>query len=598
MLGVRSALSKRHVLEGLDPGWVQLVKFHHGALALAEYAGAVAELRMARFGRDSAWRMMANLGALDEIRHTQIPLLLGHDMLSFDGNFDWTHKAYHTNEWVMIAARHLFDDMFLAADAIDVAIQLNFVFETGFSNLQFMAMAAMADAADHHLFEKALASIQTDEARHAQIGHPVLRTLLENGAAERAQYLVDKMWWRCWRLMLALTGTAMEYLTPLDARTQSFKEFMEEWVVDQFMKNLAEFQLERPWFWDLFVEEMEYAHHSLQLGLYAYRTTLWFDVAMPDAREREWLSDKYPGWNDTFGLHWDRLEHRWATGGEAGTLASALPALCNLCQLPTLFVRPGGPAPRDLRVGPAAPGSVVGHHGVLARPQPRPHLVADVQDGAVRHGGAHARPARQAQDVAPGRSLELAGDDRRRRPAAAVHTVDGDVVRADDDQRSVGDHGIAGERPELRVPAVDGEERGVAHEPGDEAVGRTVVHVVGAAVLLDPPSPHDGHAIADRQRLGLVVGHEQRRRARWRAGCRRCRRAAGSAGWGRGWRTARRAARAAARAPAPGPGRRAGARRRTARAGSGRRARRARSRRASGRTARRGRTAASRAART
>jgi toluene monooxygenase system protein A len=133
----------------------------------------------------------------------------------------------------------------------------------------------------------------------------------------------------------------MEYLTPLDARTQSFKEFMEEWVVDQFMKNLAEFELERPWFWDLFVEEMEYAHHSFQLGLYAYRTTLWFDVAMPDAREREWLSDKYPGWNDTFGPHWDRLEHRWATDGEAGTLAYALPALCNLCQLPTLFVRPG-----------------------------------------------------------------------------------------------------------------------------------------------------------------------------------------------------------------------------------------------------------------
>ena len=28
VLGVRSALSKLHVLEGLDPGWVQLVKFH------------------------------------------------------------------------------------------------------------------------------------------------------------------------------------------------------------------------------------------------------------------------------------------------------------------------------------------------------------------------------------------------------------------------------------------------------------------------------------------------------------------------------------------------------------------------------------------
>jgi toluene monooxygenase system protein A len=341
VIGVRSALSKGHINESLDPGWVQLVKFHNGALALAEYAGAVAELRMARFGRDSAWRTMATLGALDEIRHTQIPLLLGHDLLSFDGNFDWTHKAYHTDEWVIIAARHVFDDMFLAADAIDVAIQLNFVFETGFSNLQFMAMAAMADGAHHHLFEKALASIQTDEARHAQIGHPVVRTLIANGAKERAQYLVDKMWWRCWRLLIALTGTSMEYLTPLEARTRSFKEFMNEWVVEQFMKNLAEFELERPWFWDLFVEELDSAHHSFQLGFYAYRTTLWFDVAAPDGREREWLCGKYPEWNDTFGPLWDGIERRWETEGESGTLAYALPALCNLCQLPTLFVRPG-----------------------------------------------------------------------------------------------------------------------------------------------------------------------------------------------------------------------------------------------------------------
>ncbi|HVM64508.1 MAG TPA: toluene monooxygenase, partial [Acidimicrobiales bacterium] len=230
VMGVRSVLSKDRLLGALDPGWLQLVKYHNGALALAEYAGAVAELRMARFGRDSAWRMMATLGALDEVRHTQIPLLLGHDLLRVDGNFDWTQRAYHTNEWVMVAARHLFDDMFLAADAIEVAVQLNFVFETGFSNLQFLALAAMADGADDHLFEKALASIQTDEARHAQIGHPVLRTLLDNGERERAQYLVDKMWWRCWRLLIALTGTAMEYLTPLRARTRSFRQFIEEWV--------------------------------------------------------------------------------------------------------------------------------------------------------------------------------------------------------------------------------------------------------------------------------------------------------------------------------------------------------------------------------
>ena len=341
LMGARSALSKVSIVERLDPGWIQLVKFHQGTFALAEYAAVVAEQRMARFGRDSAWRTMATLGALDETRHGQIPLLMGHDMLPFDGNFDWTHKAYHTNEWLIIAARHLFDDMFLATNAVDLAIQLNFVLETGFTNIQFMAMAALADRASHHLFEKALASIQTDEARHGQIGHPVLRTLIDNGAKEHAQYLVDKMWWRCWRLFLALTGSSMDYHVPLSARGRSYKEFMQEWIIEQFTKNLAEFSLARPWFWDLFIEELDYAQHSFQLGLYTYRTTLWFDVAMPNADERRWLSEKYPDWNKIYGPIWDTLERRWQQEGEGSTLAYTLPALCNLCQLPTLFVRPG-----------------------------------------------------------------------------------------------------------------------------------------------------------------------------------------------------------------------------------------------------------------
>jgi toluene monooxygenase system protein A len=341
VMGVRSVLTKAHVSQELDPGWLQLLKFHYALFSLAEYAAVPAESRMARFGRDSAWRTMATLGALDEIRHTQIPLLFGHDLLRLDGNFDWTHRAYHTSEWLVIAARHLFDDMILAADAIEVAVSLNFVFETGFTNLQFMAMAAMADGAHDHLFEKALTSIQTDEARHAQIGHPVLRTLIDNGAGQRAQYLVDKMWWRSWRLLIALTGTAMEYLTPVAARARSFRQFMEEWIIDQFMKNLAEFGLERPWFWELFLEELDYAHHSLQLGLYAYRTTLWFDVATPDEHERAWLASAYPQWEKTFGPLWDDVNRTWETMGEPATLAYALPAVCNLCQLPTVFVRPG-----------------------------------------------------------------------------------------------------------------------------------------------------------------------------------------------------------------------------------------------------------------
>lgn len=340
VLAVRDALSKAKITERLDPSWMQLAKFHNGAIALGEYAACIGELRMARFGRDSAWRAMANLGALDEIRHCQIPLILSHDLLKFDPNFDWAHKGYHTNEWAMIAARHLFDDMFTAASATDTALQLTFVFETGFTNLQFIAMAAMADGADDHVFEKALASIQTDESRHAQQGHPVLRAVLEAGGKEEAQYLLDKMWWRSYRLFLALTGTSMDYLTPVGARKASFKEFMIEWIMDQFVKNLEEFGLELPWFWDQFVEELDYSHHSFQLGLYQYRQTLWIDEPMPSPEDRAWLKEKYPTWEATFEPIWDRIEETWQERGVNGTLPYTLPSLCNLCQLPTAFMGP------------------------------------------------------------------------------------------------------------------------------------------------------------------------------------------------------------------------------------------------------------------
>jgi toluene monooxygenase system protein A len=341
VVAVRDVLNKTQIHEHLDPAWVQLVKFHQGVFTLAEYAAVAAELRMCRFGRDSAWRIMANLGALDEIRHSQIPLIIGHDLLQTDDNFDWTLKTLHTNNLLSIASRHFFDDAFAAADAIEIALQLNFVLETGFTNLQFMALAAMADGADDHLFEKALASIQTDEARHAQIGHPVVRALIRHHGKEYTQYLLDKMWWRSWRILIATTGTAMEYLTPVEARIRSFKEFVEEWVVQQFMRNLEEFGLDQPWFWDLFLAELNDAHHSLQLAFYSYRTMLWFDEPTPSERERSWLSQKYPNWATTYQPIWDRIEDGWENYGEASSVAYTLPALCNLCQLPTVFAGPG-----------------------------------------------------------------------------------------------------------------------------------------------------------------------------------------------------------------------------------------------------------------
>ena len=54
-----------------------------------------------------------------------------------------------------------------------------------------------------------------------------------------------------------MTGMTMDYLTAADQRSGSFKEFMEEWIVDQSFRTLDEFGLKKPWYWDIFLDELE-----------------------------------------------------------------------------------------------------------------------------------------------------------------------------------------------------------------------------------------------------------------------------------------------------------------------------------------------------
>lgn len=315
--------------------WLSALKLHAATLPLAEFAAVVGNLRAARFGRDSAWRTASLLGALDELRHTQIPLSLMHPLVSWDGQFDWAHKFYHTNNWVAIAARHLVDELLLGASAIEFAIATNFVFETGFTNLQFVGLAALAHEVGDRMFEKMLTSIQSDEARHAQIGHPVLRTVVRHDR-EYAQYLLDKWFWRSWLLFAVVTGFSMDYFTPLAHRTCSFKEFVQEWVVDQYLRSLDEFGLKKPWYWDQFLESIDVYHHMVYASAYTYRASVWFDFVVPGPEERAWLRGKYPKhWAD-FDAVWERITERWREadpGNDFAVHGTAIVTFCDLCQL-------------------------------------------------------------------------------------------------------------------------------------------------------------------------------------------------------------------------------------------------------------------------
>ncbi len=335
LFSVNNVVSRSSIFENLDPGWKAAILAHYGAIAVAEYQASIGEARMARFGRAAAWRNMATYGTLDEMRHGQLQTYFPYQALNKEPRLDWAHKAYHTNEWGIIAARHVFDDMFTANDAVSTAIQLTFTFETGFTNLQFLGMAADAMKVGDLDFGALISSIQTDEARHAQQGEPTLKVLVKAGKTEIAQNLLDKMFWRAWKLFSLLTGLSMDYYTPIEHRTHSFKEFMEEFINKQFIDQFRDFGLEKPWYWDQLLNEMNWVHHAYHLGVYFWRPTVgWNPVAGTGPEERAWLEEKYPGWNDSFGKYWDVMGDNVRAGRPELTLPETFPIVCNSCQIP------------------------------------------------------------------------------------------------------------------------------------------------------------------------------------------------------------------------------------------------------------------------
>lgn len=332
---VRAVVGKVDDFQKLPRTWLDALKLHAATLPLAEFAAVIGNLRAARFGRHSAWRMTATFGALDELRHTQIPLLLMHDLVPWDAQFDWTHRLYHSDNWVAIAGRHMMDELLLGANAVEFAIGTNFVFETGFTNLQFVALSSLAHDVGDRMVETMLSSIQSDEARHAQIGGPVLAKIATHDK-DYAQYLLDKWFWRSWQLFAVVTGFAMDYLTPLEHRRASFKEFVEEWVLDQFLRSAAEYGLARPWYWDTFLSALDHYHHMVYASAYAYRASVWFNFVVPGPDERAWLRDKYPRAWDSIDPIWENISRRWGEadpGNDFAVHGTSIVGFCDLCQL-------------------------------------------------------------------------------------------------------------------------------------------------------------------------------------------------------------------------------------------------------------------------
>jgi toluene monooxygenase system protein A len=329
---VKAALARSNFYDQAHPGWQSILKMHFGALVLLEYNAVIAEAKMARFAKAPGWRNMATFGSMDELRHTQIQLYFAHENVSKSRQFDWAVKCFHTQNWAAVAGRAMIDDLCLGRDAATMSIMLTFALEQGFTNLQFLGLAADAAEVGDYSFSNLISSVQTDEARHAQIGTAALRVLLAHGKKEQAQRAVDISFWRNWRMFMTLTGPAIDYLTPLEKRHQSFKEFVHEFIVTQFERSLEDLGLDKPWYWDLFLRTVDYFHHSGHLELWFVRQTLfWNPSAGVSPPEREWLEEKYPGWGAKWGRMWDVVGQNAIEGRDDKVFPATFPILCNVC---------------------------------------------------------------------------------------------------------------------------------------------------------------------------------------------------------------------------------------------------------------------------
>jgi toluene monooxygenase system protein A len=217
---VRDALKRANIYEKLDPAHTASSQLHMGTTCMVEQMAVTMQSRFVRFAPSPRWRNLGVYGMLDEIRHAQLDLVFSHDLLKHDERFDWCNKAFHTNEWGVLAVKNFFDDWMLNANCVESTIATSLTVEHGFTNMQFVALAADAMEAGDVDFSNLLSSIQTDEARHAQLGFPTLEVLMKHDP-KRAQYLFDVSFWRSFRLFQTLTGTSMDYYTPFTSERGS-----------------------------------------------------------------------------------------------------------------------------------------------------------------------------------------------------------------------------------------------------------------------------------------------------------------------------------------------------------------------------------------
>ena len=106
---VKAAAQRANFLDKAEPGWISILKLHYGAFATLEGHGLQCGVGVWRvLARPAVCAIWQLLVLWTRIANGQIQLYFPHEHVQRSRQFDWATKSMHTNEWAVVAARHLF----------------------------------------------------------------------------------------------------------------------------------------------------------------------------------------------------------------------------------------------------------------------------------------------------------------------------------------------------------------------------------------------------------------------------------------------------------------------------------------------------------
>lgn len=341
-----------------EPRWMELMK---PALAMAPYPEYLAQKTMGMLVDtiDNAELQQGYMmQAVDEIRHANQFMYLSRyyarhapDPAGFDAP-----PKYRAHNAFFVPARSMFEG-FINDDPITCAIHCQVNTETAFTNPFFVGLTNGAAMQGDFATPTVFLSVQSDEARHMANGAATLAAILSDpDNVPLFQEDLNRLFWLAHRFLDTFVGAVADY--GQTNRGESYAELWDKWVWDDFggsyMAKLAPFGVEPPDTMARARSETRWIQHSAaMLGWSLWPLNFWRSDYMTE-RDFEWFEAKYPGWYDEYGFFWELVRECSDPSTETmplSILAEQVPALCRVCQMPTLLPRPTQPEGRIVEKG-------------------------------------------------------------------------------------------------------------------------------------------------------------------------------------------------------------------------------------------------------